>query len=150
VISQTAEYALRAMMCLAASPDHPQTTQEIADQARIPSGYLSKVLQSLGRAGLVDSFRGLGGGFLLTRRPEELTIFEIIQAVDPLQRIRTCPLDVKAHSQKLCPLHRRLDEAMAMVEKAFRESTIAELLEAPDRSRPLCYIPRAKRKASRY
>jgi Rrf2 family protein len=58
----------------------------------VPAGYLSKVLQSLGRAQLVNSQRGLHGGFTLARAPSELTVWEVIQAVDPLQRIRSCPL----------------------------------------------------------
>jgi Rrf2 family transcriptional regulator, nitric oxide-sensitive transcriptional repressor len=114
------------------------TTQQISQQAKVPAGYLSKVMQSLGRAGLVDSFRGLGGGFLLTRDPDKLSIFEVIQAVDPLQRIRECPLDLKSHGTHLCPLHRRLDDAMASVEQAFRQTTIGELLEMPTHSKPLC------------
>ena len=137
MISQTAEYALRAVVCLAADPRTPLTTQQISSQAKIPAGYLSKVMQSLGRAGLVDSFRGLGGGFLLTQNPTRLSVFDVIQAVDPLQRIRTCPLQLKAHRKQLCPLHQRLDDAMAMVEDAFRHSTIAEML-APSPGKPLC------------
>ncbi|MGE5608271.1 MAG: RrF2 family transcriptional regulator, partial [Bacillota bacterium] len=82
MISQTAEYALRAAVCLASNPESPMTTQQIAAMAKVPAGYLSKVLQAMGRAGLVDSTRGLGGGFVLTRDPKELTIFQVIEAVD--------------------------------------------------------------------
>jgi Rrf2 family protein len=144
VISQTAEYALRAIVCLASDPDRPLTTQHMSEQAKVPAGYLSKVMQALGRAGLVDSFRGLGGGFRLTRDPDSLSIYEIIQAVDPLQRIRQCPLELKSHGKHLCPLHRRLDDAMASVEQAFRQTTIGELLETPTRSKPLCDVPARK------
>jgi Rrf2 family protein len=138
VISQTAEYALRAAVCLAGNQGDPLTNQQISKQAKIPAGYLSKVLQAMGRAGLVESTRGLGGGFVLTRDPMKLTILEIVQAVDPVQRIRSCPLGIRSHGKQLCSLHRRLDDAMAMVERAFRESTIAELLANPTRSKPLC------------
>lgn len=131
MISQTAEYALRAAVCLASSPDVPLTTRQISARAKVPAGYLSKVLQAMGRAGIVDSTRGLGGGFSLGPRPDRLTLYRIINAVDPLQRIRRCPLGIRSHRRHLCPLHRRLDEAMASVERAFRQTTVAELLANP-------------------
>jgi Rrf2 family protein len=105
---------------------------------------LSKVLQALGRAGLVRSRRGLGGGFELTRSAEKITVYDVVQAVDPVQRIRTCPLGLAAHGVRLCPLHKRLDDAMRMVEEAFRKSTLAEVLAEPSSSKPLCNFPEGK------
>jgi len=140
MISQTAEYALRAIVYLA-DQDAAQTTQQIAKVTRVPAGYLSKVMQSLARAGLVHSQRGLHGGFVLARPPEDLTVWEVLEAVDPIQRIRSCPLGLKSHGVNLCPMHRRLDDAMAMVEKAFRNSTVRELLDEPTTSKPLCPFP---------
>ena len=142
MISQTAEYALRAVAALAAQPDEPMATQRMAEVTKVPAGYLSKVLQALGRAGLVQSTRGLGGGFVLTRPAAELSVYDVVQAVDPVQRIRTCPLGLKAHGVRLCPLHKRLDDAMRMVEEAFRQSNLAEILAEPTESTPLCEFPR--------
>lgn len=140
MISQTTEYALRAMVALASRPDEPMVTRDLADATKVPAGYLSKVLQSLGRAGLVRSNRGLGGGFLLAQPPDQITLYTVVQAVDPIQRIRSCPLGLQAHGVKLCPLHRRLDNAMRMVEEAFRDTTLAEILAEPSRSKPLCDV----------
>jgi Rrf2 family protein len=141
MFSQTAEYALRAVVYLASRPAAAQTTQQIAEATRVPAGYLSKVLQGLARAGVVHAQRGLHGGFTLALPPERLTVLDVLQAVDPIRRIRSCPLGLKGHVN-LCPLHRRLDNALAMVEDALRSSTIAELLAEPDRRKgipvPLC------------
>ncbi len=141
MISQTAEYALRAMAQLALNPDKPQTSQQIAAVTLVPLHYMSKVLQELTRAGLIQSQRGLHGGFSLLRTPQDLTIYDIVQAVDPLHRIKTCPLGISSHGETLCPLHRRLDDAMAQVERSFRESNLAEMLAEPSTSRPLCSSP---------
>lgn len=143
VFSQTAEYALRAVVCLASKQGKSMTTQEIAAKTKVPAGYLSKVLQNLARVGLVQAQRGLHGGFSIARDPEVLTIWDIIQAVDPVQRITSCPLGLEGHI-RLCPLHRRLDQAIAMVEKALKESTVAELLAEPKHGKappPLCPVP---------
>jgi Rrf2 family protein len=143
MISQTAEYALRAVVVLGSHHDQPLTTQEIARVSQVPSGYLSKVLQSLGRAGLVGARRGLRGGYVLTRPLEELTVYDVVNAVDPLKRIVHCPLRLSAHAQRLCSLHRRLDDATAMLETYFKQTTIASLLgdRAASQSGPLCDLP---------
>src|SRR5918998_6823233 len=97
MFSQTVEYALRAVVHLAGAAPRAQTTEEIARTTRVPQAYLSKVLQGLVQAGIVRSQRGIGGGMTLARPPAELTILEVVNAVDPIQRIRTCPLDLSAH-----------------------------------------------------
>jgi len=127
MISQTAEYALRAIVHLADKGDAPQTTQQIAEQTRVPAGYLAKVMQTLGRSGIVHARRGLHGGFTLAMPPAELTVLDVVQAVDPVQRIEHCPLGIPGH-KTLCSLHSRLDDTAAMVEKALGSSTIADLL----------------------
>ncbi len=141
MFSQTVEYALRAIVYLADQAGSPCTTQQIAEVTRVPPGYLAKVMQSLSREGLVSSQRGLHGGFVLAKSAKTLTVLDVVQAIDPLRRIESCPLGLEGHLS-LCPLHRRLDSAVAMVEKALRESTIAELLAEPSRGknipRPLC------------
>jgi len=141
MISQTAEYALRAVAYLVSQPEGGQTTQQISDATHVPLAYLYKVLQALARAGLIHSQRGLHGGFTLLKQPEALSVYDVIQAVDPLQRITTCPLGLEAHGTHLCPLHRRLDDALSLVERSFRESTIADLMSEPSSSKPLCPFP---------
>lgn len=144
MISQTAEYALRAIVFLAMNSGRAFTTQQIAKTTKAPSAYLSKILKSLVRAGLVQSQRGLGGGFVLTKPAEEVNILEVLNAVDPIQRIRTCPLDLKSHGTVLCALHKRLDDATAIIERSFGDTTIAELLASPTASIPLYEFPPGK------
>jgi Rrf2 family transcriptional regulator, nitric oxide-sensitive transcriptional repressor len=79
----------------------------------------------------------------------ELTILEVVNAVEPLKRIRTCPLGLEAHGTNLCPLHSRLDAALATVEAALGGTTLAEVLAEPTRSVPLCPFPNAKPKQRR-
>jgi Rrf2 family protein len=144
MFSRTTEYALRAVVYLAAQSSEARTIGQIAEATRVPTDYLSKVMQNLRRAGLVQSQRGLHGGFSLHVPAAELTVYDVVQAVDPIRRIEKCPLGIKDHIN-LCPLHRRLDAAMNMVEQALRGSTIAELLVEPARERgipiPLCAWP---------
>src|SRR4051812_23757571 len=112
MISQTVEYALRAVVYLAGQAPATRTTDQIATATRVPKAYLSKILNGLARAGVVHSQRGVGGGMSLVKAAEELTIFEVVNAVEPIGRIRQCPLGLKSHGVHLCPLHRRLDDAL--------------------------------------
>jgi Rrf2 family protein len=146
VFSQTVEYALRAAVHLASVAPAAQTTDQIAEVTLVPRAYLSKVLQSLTRSGIVQSQRGLGGGMTLGRPADELTILEVVNAVEPVKRIRTCPLGLDAHGVNLCPLHSRLDQALALVERALGSTTLAEVLAEPTMSIPLCPFPRGKPK----
>lgn len=151
MLSQTVEYALRAVVYLAGQPDGPASTAAVARATRVPPAYLVKVLQALTRAGIVESRRGIGGGVALAKSPADLTILAVVNAVDPIKRIKTCPLDLAAHGVRLCPLHKRVDAALATVEAAFAGTTLAEVLAEPSRSKPLCDFPavqdlRVKRK----
>jgi len=141
MVSQTADYALRAVVSLGYQADTPQTTQQLAETTRVPAGYLSKVLQALVRAGLIHSQRGLHGGFVLARPLDRLTVLDVVNAVDPVKRIESCPLGLATHGVNLCPLHRRLDRAIALVEKEFRDCTVADLLNEQATSKPLCDSP---------
>lgn len=131
MISQTAEYALRAVVFLAERPQERHTTRTIAEHAQVPAGYLAKVMQSLAQAGVVRGQRGLNGGFSLARSPGEIALSEVVEAIDPIRRIRECPLNLEAHRTELCPLHSRLDKALARIEREFRESTVQDLLVRP-------------------
>jgi len=141
MLSQTVEYALRAVAFLGQNVPQAKTTGQIARATKVPPAYLSKVLQELGRAGIVRSRRGVGGGVTLVPAPEELTILEVVNAVDPIQRIESCPLELASHGVRLCPLHRRLDNALKVFEDAFRTTTLAEVLAEPTESIPLCDFP---------
>jgi Rrf2 family nitric oxide-sensitive transcriptional repressor len=139
MIPKTAEYALRAVVMLARALEQAHSADEIAESVRVPRRYAHKVLQALVRARLVRSQPGPGGGYSLVRAPEKLSILDVVAAVEPIARIRRCPLGLKNHTS-LCPLHRELDEAAAAMERAFARVTIAQLLNQPDSVPPLCEL----------
>ena len=139
MLSKTAEYALRAVACLAATEGAPLAADPIAVQTKVPRRYLTRVLQDLAAAGLVKSRPGPGGGYELARSPDTLSILDVVNAVAPLERIRSCPLGLESHTS-LCPLHAELDKAYEATETAFAGVTIRELLESTSRIKPLCDV----------
>jgi len=131
VFSTTLEYALRAVTFLAARPGEGMAAQRIAEAMKIPDDYVSKVLQQLVRGGVLASQRGRKGGFQLARPAKEISLLTVVNAVEPIVRINRCPLGLPQHAVQLCPLHARLDHAYGLVEKAFADTTLAELVEEP-------------------
>lgn len=136
MLTQTVEYALRAMVCLADQFESPQTRAELVEKTRVPSAYLAKVMRGLHRAGLVHAQRGPRGGFSLARPPERIPLIDVVNAVEPIPRIRSCPLGI--HGSRLCALHRRLDAALEAFELSFAQTTLADIVAEKTGSVPLC------------
>ncbi|MBL8763486.1 MAG: Rrf2 family transcriptional regulator [Phycisphaerae bacterium] len=138
MLSQTAEYAMRAMTWLSLTPDQLLPTSELARHTKIPMHYLAKVLQQLSAARLVSGRRGVGGGYRLARPADKINLTEVIAAVATISRIHTCPLGLPNHGTNLCPLHRTMDNAIKAVLEIWEGKTLADLLNDSKDSKPLC------------
>lgn len=147
MFSQTAEYALRAAVALAeaaTTASYSLSTAQLAERTQVPSQYLSKVLQQLQRAGILRATRGKYGGYHLARAAEGISILDVVNAVDPLQRIRRCPLGRPEHAHALCPLHHQMDAALAQIEATLGAQSLAGLIggQGDERSAALsCSLP---------
>jgi Rrf2 family transcriptional regulator, nitric oxide-sensitive transcriptional repressor len=139
MISKTAEYALRAAVWMAKSPDHAYSANTLAEVTKVPRRYLHTVLQDLVRAGLVNSQPGPGGGYSLVKPADSVTILDVVNAVAPLERITHCPLGLVSHTQ-LCPLHKELDSAYATAQAALARVTLGELVRSSSKIVPLCEV----------
>jgi Rrf2 family transcriptional regulator, nitric oxide-sensitive transcriptional repressor len=139
MLSKTAEYALRAVAFLASREEQPASADLLAEKTKVPRRYLQRVLQDLVTAEIVHSRPGPGGGYELSAASDAVTIFDIVNAVAPLERIRACPLGLKTHTE-LCPLHAELDRAYAATEAAFKAVTIKQLVTSTSPIIPLCDV----------
>ena len=83
-VSTRGDYASRALLSLALHGEShgPTTVRDIAERTGLPQPYLEQILLALKGAGLVRSKRGVGGGYILARNPDEIHLAEIIRAVD--------------------------------------------------------------------
>lgn len=130
------------MACLALDPTARTPSAALASRTQVPADYLAKVLQQLSTSSLIEGRRGVGGGYRLLRTPENITLLDVINAVEPLKRISTCPLNIECHGPNLCPLHKRIDSAIAGVISVFEDSSLADLLVSEDGTQggsiPLC------------
>jgi len=126
------------MSCLAYEPDGLVSTAQLAEVTLVPMNYLAKVLQLLAKAGLITGRRGVGGGYRLKRPATEISILDVINAINPIERITECPLHLENHSGKLCPLHSRLDYAARTMIEQFDSISLHEMISEDPSIRPLC------------
>lgn len=142
MFSQTSEYALRAMVCLALRTGERVASSVLAEETKVPPDYLAKVLQLLSKSGLVVGRRGVGGGYRLSRDPATIRLIDVIRSVVAVERITTCPLGLENHGPNLCPLHRKMDEAAKAVIDIYDDATLADILRKPGANVPLCNTER--------
>lgn len=131
MLSQTAEYALRAALHLARHhEDAPIRVDDVARALDVPRNYLSKILHELGREGVLESTRGPKGGFRLAEPPEEIALARIVGRFDPefLGEEGRCVLGrLRCSDRDPCAAHSRWKGVAAAIRGFFRETTLAEL-----------------------
>lgn len=98
-ITRQADYALRAMLYLAhLEPTQRAATSQIAEEQHIPPSFLAKIISQLSIAGLIHTSRGARGGVSLARSPEEISVLEVVEAIDGPISLNEC-----THGAGACP-----------------------------------------------
>jgi len=106
IYTRGCEYALRALQVMAEEPDRAATVVDLCERAGIPEHFTRKMLQPLVRDGILHSARGPGGGFTFGRPPEEITLLDVVNAIEQGPRIDRCILGYKqCDDTNPCPLH---------------------------------------------
>lgn len=133
VLSQTAVYALKASLYLAEHHgSEPVRVDDIASALDVPRNYLSKILHVLARGGALESTRGPKGGFQLGKRPDEMTLSEIVDHFDDFVGGSTCLLGrTECSDANPCAAHTRWKAAALAVRAFFNETTLADLAKKP-------------------
>ena len=129
ILSQTAEYALRALTYLAQQPAGTAADVGVlAERLDVPKNYLSKVLSQLARLGLVSSTRGKGGGFALRRPPESVSIYQIVAPFERFDGGPRCLLGQAVCSERHpCPAHRGWRDVGDHLTRFLKRGTLKDL-----------------------
>ncbi|MEO1584335.1 MAG: Rrf2 family transcriptional regulator [Planctomycetota bacterium] len=138
MFSKTTEYGFRAAVFLCEARGRRVPAQEIAETTHVPVRYMSKVLQTLTEAGLIESQRGPTGGFWLTRNPDELSLLDIVEAISPIERAASLPTGQESHHELLGPLYDQLDDLASVAINKLRATSLSSLMKqnsASDASR---------------
>lgn len=132
LISRTAQYALRAMTLLA-SQGGRMTVRQLAKSVGAPQPYLARIIMMLADTGMVDARRGPGGGLRLGRKPEEISLMDIITCFDGKILFEECALGLPGcqNGENKCPAHDRWGAIREEIQEWWTQTTLASF-SAPD------------------
>jgi Rrf2 family protein len=130
VLSKTGLHAVRAMVALARLPEGTYAgAANIAREIGAPQNYLGKLLKALAEEGLVESQKGLGGGFRLLRSPKDISLFDVVEPIEHISRWTGCILGQPECSEvEPCAIHNRWKTVRNAYLQMLERTTIAELV----------------------
>lgn len=136
LFSRACEYGIRAMLYLAArADDGPVLVRDIAGRLKMPFPFLAKIAQTLARQGLLRSHKGPGGGIALARPAGEITLLQVVEAIDGLDLTKDCVLGIPECSDEApCPLHAQWGEIQGRIVEMLSRQSIAEVAEQLQRN----------------
>src|SRR5512147_203720 len=129
-ITRQADYAVRAVHYLAGlGADQRAATSQIAQEQRIPPSFLAKIVSQLSVAGLLQTSRGARGGVSLARSPEEISLLEVVEAIDGPIYLNECVADRGANCifGEDCPMRPVWCEAQANLVETLKSTTFAKV-----------------------
>jgi Rrf2 family protein len=129
IVSRGADYAIRAMLDVASQAEGSRTvTEQIAQRQEIPGAFLSKVVAQLTQSGLLRTQRGASGGVFLGRAAQEISLWQVVEAVQGPVVLNLCtgPYDgcSRAHT---CPAHPLFRQAQQSLAEVLDKATLAEI-----------------------
>ncbi len=128
-LTRASDYAIRGVIYMAMQPAGAIVViPEVAREMDVPVGFLARIFQSLSRIGIVISHRGKKGGYSLARKPEEITLCDVIEAVEGDIRINTC-LDGYSECNRMsyCPVRKELAGVQNELLNSLRKTNFAKL-----------------------
>jgi FeS assembly SUF system regulator len=135
-VSRLTDYATVVMTCIAAHPDDVLSTAQIAEEAHLELPTVSKLLKSLGHAGLVESFRGVNGGYRLARSASNISVADIVEAMEGPLGMTECSLsDGHCEREKQCGVRGSWQRINSVLDNALRSMSLADML------RPAAHAP---------
>jgi Rrf2 family protein len=129
LITRDTDYAIRAIAYMAKHKERKISAKELVKNLKVPRPFLRKILQALDKKGLLRSYKGKGGGFLLNVRPQEIFLLDLIRIFQGRFRLNECFLKKRAcPNTKICPLKKKIDKIQAYVLRELGSVSIAFLL----------------------
>jgi Rrf2 family protein len=128
-ITQESDYAIRAILILA-NEDSILDANAISKESSVPLRFLLKILRKLGQAGIVKSYRGAAGGYRLNKAPKDITLLDVIQAIEGKIQINRCFYDEAACNSKLngnCSIHRALFDVQLKLTNELKKINFDDL-----------------------
>ncbi len=131
LLSKSCVYGLRASLYLASNQNGEYVSiREMSDKLNISFHFLTKILQQLTSAGLMESYKGPNGGIRLTKDGSDVNLFEIVAAIDGVELFTECALGLPGcGTEKPCPLHEKWAETRDRIRLMLENTDLVELAQ---------------------
>ncbi|MBF0488445.1 MAG: Rrf2 family transcriptional regulator [Nitrospirae bacterium] len=128
VINRDTDYAVRCILLMSGNPEKTFVISEIAKEKLIPGSFLAKILQKLTRGGIVGSIRGAKGGFVLAKAPCDITLLDVVEAINGKIVINRCTTEEgKCELMQDCPTFPIWLDIKQMVQQRLKQIDFATL-----------------------
>jgi len=155
IYSSSCEYAIRALTYLAREQKEHDASRKpgdpeyvsipinlVADQEELPRHFLAKIMQTLARSGVLGSQKGPKGGFSLARPSDQITLYDIVEALDDLSNYNHCAVGLaECNDEAPCPLHNMWVGVRTAVLDYFRRTTLVDLATAVEEKKAIRPTP---------
>ena len=152
IYSRSAEYAIRAFVFLADVPEGKYAmVKNIAKESDIPTHFLAKILQQLARKGFLRSSKGPTGGFTLRRPADDISLLELVDAIDGLSEYERAPSGMtECNDEAQCGMHESWKELRSRIMGYLEDTTIADVAAALTKKREsLAKVPKKRRSSKK-
>lgn len=127
-VTREADYAVRCVLYLSRKPERVVSVNEISESMYVPRSFLAKILQHLARKGFIKSTRGVKGGFQLAKKPKDINLLEVIEAIQGLSAMNVCAIDRRVcNLSSTCPVHPIWVKIREDVRNRLRKKDFAKL-----------------------
>jgi Rrf2 family iron-sulfur cluster assembly transcriptional regulator len=143
IYSNACAYAIRAITRLALlRPEGYVLLDDLCEGTDLPRHFVAKIFQDLARKGLLASAKGRGGGFALTRRPDQITLHDIVAAIDGVEQLDHCVVGMaECNQQQPCPQHDEWKGVREHIRTFLKETTLLTMSDTLDRKLELMGKP---------
>lgn len=127
-LSQTTGYAVRALACLENTGSRPCFIRDVAECTGVPKAYLARIISRLARQGIVSAKRGYQGGITLVRPARQVSLLEVVEAVEGKEWIGMCLLGTGCCPKFVCPTQQFWQDIRQRIANKLRQTTLADVI----------------------
>lgn len=130
LISRNTDYGIRAVCYMARKKDSTITVTELVKELGIPRPFMRKILQALSKAGVLESHKGIGGGFRLSKKPQNIYLIDLMKVFQGRLSLNECFFKKEiCPNRKSCYLKKKIDSIEKSVYEQLKPITVKSILE---------------------
>lgn len=127
-LNKTSEYALRILIFMAKDSSQLYTAKQLVNTLKVSDKYLRRIMTNLSKDGFIKSLQGRDGGYVFVKSPNEITLYDIIDSVEGMEKLNNCILGFESCScENPCAMHTNWQEMRIKLLKLYKETKLSNV-----------------------